>query len=65
MLRRMSVRIFLPPLFFGLFFLSIVTIGDALFWSVPHALERLPARFITVAVLTALWIVHLYKRSLR
>jgi hypothetical protein len=65
MLHRMSARIILPPLIFGLLFLSIVSIGDAMFWSVPHAVERLPARFITVAVLTALWIVHLYKRSLR
>ena len=61
----MKGRIFLPPLIFGLLFLTIVTVGDAMFWTVSHALLRLPARFITVAVLTALWIVHLYKRSLR
>ena len=63
--RLMKVRHILPPLLFGLLFLTIITVGDALFWSVPHALEKLPPRLITVAVLTGLWLVHLYKRTVR
>ncbi|WP_298401797.1 hypothetical protein [Sphingobium sp.] len=63
--RPMKVRHILPPLLFGLLFLTIISVGDALFWSVPHALEKLPPRLITVAVLTGLWLVHVYKRTVR
>jgi hypothetical protein len=61
----MKVRHILPPLLFGLFVLIIVSVGDALFWSVPHAIDKLPPRLLTVAVLTGLWLVHLYKRTVR
>ena len=58
----MPLRLFLFPIVFGLAVLAIITAGDALFWSVPHALDRLPPRVITVAVLVALWVLRGYKR---
>ncbi|SEJ13306.1 hypothetical protein SAMN05518849_10388 [Sphingobium sp. AP50] len=61
----MKLRHILPPVLFGLLFLTIISVGDALFWSVPHALEKLPPRLLTVVVLTALWLVHVYKRMVR
>lgn len=63
--RLMKLRHILPPVLFGLLFLTIISVGDALFWSVPHALEKLPPRLLTVVVLTALWLVHVYKRMVR
>ncbi len=63
--RPMKLRHILPPVLFGLLFLLIISVGDALFWSVPHALEKLPPRLLTVVVLTALWLVHVYKRTVR
>ncbi|MBA4090588.1 MAG: hypothetical protein C0494_08365 [Sphingobium sp.] len=61
----MKVRHILPPLLFGLAVLIVISVGDALFWSVPHALEKLPPRLLTVAVLTSLWLVRQYKRTAR
>ena len=61
----MPVRLFLPPVIFGLGFLLIVSTGDALLWDTHHALERFPARAVTVGVLTGLWLLRAYKRSVR
>ncbi|MEC3911321.1 hypothetical protein U5A82_12855 [Sphingobium sp. CR2-8] len=61
----MKARLFMPPVILGLLLLLIVTTGDALLWSVPHALDKLPPRILTVAVLTALWLVHRYRRATR
>lgn len=58
----MPARLILPPVIFGLFFLLLLTAGDALFWNMRHALYELPARAITVAVLVGLWLVRAYKR---
>lgn len=61
----MPVRLILPPVILGLLVVVIITVGDAMIWTVPHAFEKLPPRLITVAVLTALWLLRLYKRSVR
>lgn len=61
----MNARHILPPLLFGLLVLIVISAGDALFWSVDHAIEKLPPRVLIVAVLTGLWLVRLYKRSAR
>ena len=59
----MPFRLFLPPVLFAIAVLVVIFTGDALFWSVPHALDSLPPRVLTVAVLTALWLVRVYKRN--
>jgi len=59
----MKARHILPPLLFGLVVLIVISVGDALIWSVPHALDKFPPRLLTVAVLTGLWLVRVYKRK--
>jgi hypothetical protein len=61
----MPARLILPPVIFGMLVLIVITTGDALFWSVPHALDKLPPRILTVAIPTALWLLRQYKRSAR
>ncbi|MFD1106898.1 hypothetical protein [Sphingobium olei] len=58
----MPARLILPPVMFGLVVLTLLTVGDAAFWTPRHALYELPARAITVAVLVGLWLVRAYKR---
>ncbi|WP_088182044.1 hypothetical protein [Sphingobium sp. Z007] len=61
----MKARHILPPLLFGLLVLIVISAGDALFWSVDHAVENLPPRILTVAVFVGLWLVRRYKRTVR